>query len=61
MNDLIEAWREQVRSAAAAGGRIAIRVGDTKAFYGRPMAGGGEPLDTWLAQNSSVTSRVSSW
>ena len=44
MNDLIEAWREQVRSAAAAGGCIAIRGGDTKAFYGRPTAG--EPLDT---------------
>lgn len=44
MNDLSEAWREQVRSAAAAGGCIAIRGGDTKAFYGRPTAG--EPLDT---------------
>ena len=39
-----KAWREQVRSAAAAGGCIAIRGGDTKAFYGRPTAG--EPLDT---------------
>ena len=39
-----KAWREQVRSAAAAGGCIAIRGGDTKAFYGRPAAG--EPLDT---------------
>ena len=44
MTDLIDTWRERVRSAAAAGGSIAIRGGDTKAFYGRPTAG--EPLDT---------------
>ncbi len=44
MNDLIDAWRERVCAAAAAGGSIAIRGGDTKAFYGRPAAG--EPLDT---------------
>ena len=44
MNDLIEAWREQVRAAAAAGGHLAIRGGGTKAFYGR--AGAGAPFDT---------------
>lgn len=44
MNDLIDAWRERVRAAAAAGGSIAIRGGGTKAFYGRAEVG--EPLDT---------------
>lgn len=44
MNELIEAWRERVRSAVAAGGSIAIRGGGTKAFYGRAVVG--EPLDT---------------
>ncbi len=44
LNDLIEAWRERVRAAAAAGGSIGIRGGGTKAFYGRAEVG--EPLDT---------------
>ncbi len=44
MNDQIDAWREQVRAAAAAGGHLAIRGGGTKAFYGRAEAG--VPLDT---------------
>lgn len=44
MNDQIDAWREQVRAAAAAGGHLAIRGGGTKAFYGRAEAGA--PLDT---------------
>ena len=38
MNDQIDAWREQVRAAAAAGGHLAIRGGGTKALYGRAEA-----------------------
>ena len=44
MNDLIGAWCEQVKAAAATGGHLAIRGGGTKAFYGRAELGA--PLDT---------------
>jgi glycolate oxidase FAD binding subunit len=44
MDDTIKAWAEQVRAAAASGGRLRPRGGGSKDFYGREPAG--EVLDT---------------
>lgn len=44
MNDLIDAWRERVRAAAADRRPIHIRGGGSKDFYGRPVVG--DLLDT---------------
>lgn len=44
MDDLIQAWSERVRQAAAGGGRLRIRGGGSKDFYGREPVG--ELLET---------------
>ena len=45
MDEQIGAWAEQVKAAAAGGGKLRLRGGGTKDFYGRE-ATGGEVLDT---------------
>lgn len=44
MDDLIQAWSERVRQAAARGGQLRIRGGGSKDFYGREPVG--ELLET---------------
>lgn len=44
MDDLIQAWTERVRQAAARGGQLRIRGGGSKDFYGREPVG--ELLET---------------
>jgi glycolate dehydrogenase FAD-binding subunit len=48
MDEQIGAWAEQVRAAAAGGGKLRLRGGGTKDFYGRQVTGedSGEVLDT---------------
>jgi len=44
MDELIQAWSERVRQAAASGGKLRIRGGGSKDFYGREPVG--ELLET---------------
>ena len=43
--DISQQLQDRVRSAAAEGRALQIRGGGSKAFYGRDVDGGGEPLD----------------
>jgi glycolate oxidase FAD binding subunit len=48
VNDLIQAWRERIRAAAADGRPVHIRGGGSKDFYGRPALG--DLLDTRMCR-----------